>query len=96
MEIFVAADKEPKGILDSGVFNGARAGLEVAVKNSQRPDGSNTPWAYYSFTDGPDGSQVKPSAQPFPDAACQNCHKQHASMDNVWVQFYPTLRKLTE
>ena len=54
MEQFAAADKEPKGVLASGVFNGERVGLEVAVKNSHRPDKSTTPWAYYEFTDQAD------------------------------------------
>ena len=96
MENFAAADKEPKGVLASGVFNGKRVGVEVAVKNSSRPDGSKTPWAYYVFTDPEDPSRVLPSAQAFPDNICESCHKQHASTDNVWVQFYPTLRKLLD
>jgi Cytochrome P460 len=94
MESFAAADKEPQGILSTGQYNGDRVGLEVAVKNSKRPDGSTTPWAYYVMTDPNDPSKVRPSAPAFPDQACYNCHRQHASMDNVWVQFYPTLRKL--
>jgi hypothetical protein len=96
MEQFTAADKEPKGILSSGVFNGDRVGLEVAVKNSARPDGQRTPWAYYNFTDPNDPSKVVPAAPAFPDRACENCHRQHASLDNVWVQFYPALRKLLQ
>ena len=94
MENFAAADKEPKGILANGAFNGERVGLEVAVKNSSRPDGQPAPWAYYVLTDPADPSKIKASASAFPDQACEACHRQHASMDNVWVQFYPTLRKL--
>jgi hypothetical protein len=94
MEIFGASDREPKGVLSDGVFNGPRVGLQVAVKNTERPDGSTTPWAYYIFTDPSDPSQVAPKASAFPDAACFDCHEEHASEDNVWVQFYPTLRKL--
>ena len=92
MEHYEAKDREPTGILSKGVFNGARSGLEVAVKNSKRPDGSNTPWAYYVFTDPDDPSKVQPAANAFPDAACFQCHAEHASTDNVWVQFYPVLR----
>jgi hypothetical protein len=29
----------------------------------------------------------------FPDTACENGHQAHASLDNVRVQIYPTLRK---
>ena len=92
MQVFEAADKEPKGVLASGMFNGRRVGLEVAVKNASRPDGKTTPWAYYNFTDPSDRSKALASAPAFPDQACANCHQLHASIDNVWVQFYPALR----
>jgi hypothetical protein len=92
MQVFEAADKEPKGVLASGMFNGRRIGLEVAVKNASRPDGKTTPWAYYNFTDPSDRSKMLASAAAFPDEACANCHQRHASIDNVWVQFYPALR----
>jgi hypothetical protein len=92
MQVFEASDKEPRNVLASGVFNGSRVGLEVAVKNTSRPDGKTTPWAYYNFTDPSDRSKVLASAAAFPDASCANCHQLHASIDNVWVQFYPALR----
>jgi hypothetical protein len=92
MEKFAAADKEPKGIVTSGVFNGNRVGVEVAVKNLSRPDGRTTAWAYYDLTDPSDSSKLRASAPAFPDQICESCHRQHASKDNVWVQFYPTLR----
>ncbi len=92
MQVFEAADKTPSNVLASGVFNGRRIGLEVAVKNSARPDGKTTPWAYYNFTDRSDPTKVLPSATAFPDQNCANCHQLHASTDNVWVQFYPALR----
>jgi hypothetical protein len=93
MQVFEAVDKEPRNVLASGVFNGRRVGLEVAVKNTSRPDGKTTPWAYYNFTDQSDRSKALASAAAFPDAACANCHQLHASIDNVWVQFYPALRE---
>jgi hypothetical protein len=92
MQVFEAANKEPSDVLASGVFNGRRVGLEVAVKNSSRPDGKMTPWAYYNFTDSSDRNKVAASATAFPDQICANCHQRHASIDNVWVQFYPALR----
>ncbi len=92
MQVFEAADKEPKGVLASGVFDGRRVGLEVAVKNASRPDGKTTPWAYYNFTDQSDRSKLLASAPAFPDESCASCHQRHASIDNVWVQFYPALR----
>lgn len=93
MEIFAAADREPKGVLAAGQYNGDFRGLQVAVKDLSRPgrQPSGSAWAYYVFNNG---AVVLPSAPAFPDVACANCHKAHASKDNVWVQFYPTLRKL--
>jgi cytochrome P460 len=92
MQVYEAADKPPSDVLASGVFNGRRVGLEVAVKNSSRPDGKSTPWAYYNFTDPSERTKVLASAAAFPDQSCANCHQLHASVDNVWVQFYPALR----
>lgn len=92
MQIFDAADKEPKGILSSGMFNGNRSGVEVAVKNYHRPDGKTTPWAYYVFTDPQDSTKTVDAAPAFNDDDCETCHRAHASIDNVWVQFYPSLR----
>jgi hypothetical protein len=93
MEQFAAADKEPKGVLTAGSYNGQRLGLEVAVKNSARPDKVKTPWAYYDFTDQSDPKKAVGHAPAFPDDACESCHRKHASRDNVWVQFYPHLRE---
>jgi hypothetical protein len=92
MGVYEAADKEPKHVLATGVFNGKRVGVEAAVKNSARPDGSKTPWAYYDFTDPTNPSGIAASASAFPDSKCENCHRDHASTDHVWVQFYPPLR----
>jgi hypothetical protein len=92
MERFAAADKEPRGVLTAGVYNGERLGLEVAVKNSSRPGGGK-PWAYYDFSGGPGPSGLKASAPAKPDDQCETCHKDNAGRDNVWVQFYPALRK---
>ncbi|MCA6120457.1 cytochrome P460 family protein [Bradyrhizobium sp. WSM 1704] len=92
MEVFAANGAEPKNILSNGVFNGPRTGVEIAVKNLHRPDGKTTPWAYYDFTDPSDPTKTRPVANAFPDEACESCHRAHANLDNVWVQFYPTLR----
>src|ERR1700745_3621607 len=65
MQVFEAVDKEPRNVLASGVFNGRRVGLEVAVKNTSRPDGKTTPWAYYNFTEQSDRSKALASAVAF-------------------------------
>jgi hypothetical protein len=90
MEVFRAEKKDADGILKGGRFEGKRISLEVAVKDSNRP-GGGVPWAYYILQDTND-PKPKDSAPAMPDGACYDCHKQHASKDNVWVQFYPILR----
>jgi hypothetical protein len=87
LDIFKAEEGEPQKIVSEGLFPGAHAGVAVAVKNSTRPDGSQTDWAYYDF------GLEKQTAKAFPDKACYDCHLNHADDDNVWVQFYPTLRQ---
>jgi hypothetical protein len=90
MEVFRAEKQDSDGILKGGQFEGERIGLEVAVKDSNRP-GGGVPWAYYIFQEAK-GRTPKNSAQALPDGACYDCHRKHASKDNVWVQFYPMLR----
>jgi hypothetical protein len=87
MDVYEARERDAKGIVSKGLFPGNQRRFEVAVKNSKRPDGSKTDWAYYAF-DKPD----KATASAFRDAACYDCHLKHADVDNVWVQFYPALR----
>jgi Cytochrome P460 len=93
MERFQSKQKEPQHIVSRGHYEAERVGLEVAVKNSARPDGSKTAWAYYSFTN-PRAPTAPPlaTARALPDAKCYDCHLKHADDDNVWVQFYPALR----
>ena len=99
MEVFRAANRDEKGVLATGVFNGDRVGVEVAVKDTRRPPGHFSPttpqsaWAYYIFMN-PFGPPVLHSTAPADQTNfCQACHKEHAGPDNVWVQFYPALRK---
>jgi hypothetical protein len=87
LDIFKAEEREPRKIVAEGLFPGAHSGMAVAVKNSARPDRSKTDWAYYDF-----GLEAK-TAKAFADKACYDCHLEHADDDNVWVQFYPTLRQ---
>jgi len=92
MQVFEPVEKKPKNVLSRGAFNGRRVAVEVAVKNTARPDGQKTPWAYYDFSNPSDPSRLRASAAAFPDVDCANCHLHHASTDYVWVQFYPVLR----
>lgn len=87
LDIYEAEQGEPLSIVSEGLFPGRHKEIAVAVKNSARPDGSKTDWAYYDFP--PDQT----TARAFADKACYDCHLEHADDDNVWTQFYPTLRK---
>lgn len=87
LDIFKAEHGPPKSIVAEGLFPGKHAGVAVAVKNSARPDGAKTDWAYYDF--GLNAS----AARAFSNKACYDCHLEHADDDNVFTQFYPILRR---
>lgn len=86
LDIYKAEEGEPRSIVANGLFPGKRKEIAVAVKNSALPGGVKADWAYYDFP------LDQKTAKAFPEKACYDCHLQHASDDNVWVQFYPTLR----
>src|SRR5262249_5909927 len=86
LDIYKAEEGEPRNIVSNGLFPGKRKEIAMAVKNSARPAGGKTDWAYYVLP------LDRKTAKAFPDKACYDCHLQHADNDNVWVQFYPTLR----
>lgn len=92
LDVYAAKDREPRGIVTRGHYQSQRVGFEVAVKNSRRPDGSQTPWAYYSFSNM--GGPLLDTAKAHANATCYDCHDQHAEDDHVWSQFYPTLQAL--
>ncbi len=48
MEVFQGETRDAKGVLERGWFEGKRVGVEVAVKDANRP-GGGVPWAYYNF-----------------------------------------------
>ena len=47
--VYETKEKEPKNMISKGFFPGDQLHIEIAMKNSRRPDGSKTDWAYYSF-----------------------------------------------
>lgn len=71
-----------------GFFEGDFMALEVSLKDSARYPGS---WAYFNF--GMGGPAAR--ALALPRQACQSCHVRNAADDNVFVQFYPTLRAVS-
>ena len=89
--LFILALYEPRqreSINRQGYFEGDPVALEVAVKDREQfQDG----WAYFDFGKG--GLDASASAKP--TESCHSCHKEHGAADNVFVQFYPSLRGLT-
>ena len=97
MELYLAEERDPGGVLKEGVFKGRRLAVEAAVKDSKRPthEGSTRLWAYYAFPADADGEPIR-HTRAETDSDCHDCHKRHASHDNVWTQFYPVLRRRLE
>jgi hypothetical protein len=86
LEIFSAGSAA--SINKSGHFQDRFIGIEASVKDTKRfPE----KWAYFGFI-GQDGKAL-PKAEAFPKEACWKCHDEHGAVDNVFVQFYPTLRE---
>jgi len=71
-----------------GFFEGDFIAVEFSLKDSARFPGS---WAYFNFGKGASGSR----GVAMPRQGCQSCHAQNAADDNVFVQFYPTLRAVS-
>jgi len=81
--------REAVTIQRRGKVEGDLVALEAAVKDPERfPDG----WAYFDF--GPRGQATSAKAEPSED--CHRCHLEHGADDNVFVQFYPILRRARE
>jgi hypothetical protein len=92
MDVYKAQTRDAKGVVTAGSYDGQSLGIEVAVKNNNRPDRSPTDWAYYDFTDRSGAGHIPADAKAEQDTDCYACHKAHAGYDNVWVQFYPVIR----
>jgi hypothetical protein len=86
LDIYKARKGDAGSFVSAGLFPAERQGVAVAVKNSRRPDGGQSNWAYYDFA-----PQAK-MAKAFADKACFDCHLEHGASDNVFVQFYPILK----
>lgn len=80
-------DAPPRG---SGFYEGDFVTVEIALKDNERFEEG---WAYYNFSAG--GGELRATAQRIPPAAgCNGCHSEHGAQDNVFLQFYPVLRRL--
>jgi len=62
-------------------------GIGVEVKDETHfPD----KWAYFNF------DEDTKSASSNPKAGCWQCHEDHAAVEHVFVQFYPTLKPVAK
>lgn len=90
--MLILALHEPRkreSIAKQGYFQGDLVALEAAVKDRERFEEG---WAYFDFGKG----GLDPSARAKPPESCHRCHVEHGADDNVFVQFYPPLRRLLE
>jgi hypothetical protein len=93
MAVYRQVKKTEAPIDLQGSFAGDLVALELAVKDSSQFE---QPWAYFDFSPKPKEDSLRASAKPFPAAKCYDCHATHAADDNVFVQFYPVLRRLND
>lgn len=71
----------------SGHYQTGLAGLAASVKDTSR---FSARWAYFSFRPGQAASAANART------ACWECHNSHGAVDNTFVQFYPTLKKVAQ
>jgi hypothetical protein len=69
----------------TGHFQTGLEGLAASVKDEKR---FGEKWAYFSFSEG------EAAAAPNSKTMCWQCHNDHGAVDNTFVQFYPTLKKV--
>jgi hypothetical protein len=88
--MFVVEDRgsTSKGSINKvGHYQTDSMGIGVEVKDATRfPE----KWAYFNF------DEDTKSASPNPKAACWQCHEDHAAVEHVFVQFYPTLKPVAK
>jgi hypothetical protein len=81
------APRQRESIATEGWFQGDLVALEAAVKDRERFEEG---WAYFDF--GKAGLDA--TGRKMPTESCHRCHVEHGADDNVFVQFYPPLRRL--
>jgi hypothetical protein len=69
-------------INQKGNYQGTVMGLEVHVKDEAHFPGK---WAFFGFDDGKTAKMIPTTAD------CYSCHAEHAAVDTIFVQFYPSL-----
>jgi hypothetical protein len=74
-----------------GYFEGEFLGLEIALKDHERFEEG---WVYVPFIADSTGKMPERSSPLPKETGCYECHETHAAYDNVFLQFYPVLRRL--
>lgn len=75
-----------------GRFQTSLAGLEVSVKDTSRYQGpSEDGWGYFFFS-----ATAQAAKRIGAEGGCNACHNKNAAVDNVFVQFYPTLLEIAK
>lgn len=87
LTIYERAEKVPPS--ERGYFEGDLVALSIALKDTDRFEER---WGYFSFT-GPGRTLKEKASRIPPGAGCNGCHARHGAVDNVFVQFYPNLRR---
>jgi len=88
--MFVVEDRgsTSKGSINkAGHYQTDSMGIGVEVKDEGHfPD----KWAYFNFDEDTKSASVNPKE------GCWSCHEQHAAVEHVFVQFYPTLKPVAK
>lgn len=89
--MFVLAMSQPTRKAEpalAGFYEGERRLMEIHLKQEGLHESG---WGFYAFSAGAESGSLLPGA-----VACYSCHAEHTSFDNVFVQFYPPLRRVKQ
>jgi hypothetical protein len=80
-------------VREGALVQGELIGFVADVKDQRRYGGNG--WRFFSFRDE-QGNAVDQAAPLDQSATCYTCHREHAAVDNTFVQFYPTLFEIAK
>jgi len=82
----VRASDSKGSINRNGFFQSKIASIEAHVKDNARGG-----WGFYGFSNGATEAALLPKTQ-----SCYSCHEKNGAVDTTFVQFYPTLNRVTK
>ncbi len=92
MAVYRQGKKKPLGKVKlQGAYEGEFLAVELAVKDRAN---SEDAWTYFDFSPEEGQTALRKSAKAFATHKCYDCHAEHGAVDNVFVQYYPSLRRL--